>query len=147
MKQKCSFLCGNFENMNYIYAIKVGDSCWHYFEEIDSVSTEHNSLPSQLDVFISNLKKIRKVQLFLDEEKSSQYYCNQNLVFKGKELKTCKYQYSVSLPFSFLVILVIELADIKTDKGQSLKSKSLPKKTTTRLILIAGQTNPCEGFF
>lgn len=90
MKRKFYFLCGNFEKRNLIYAIKSADHDWHYFEEIDTCSSAHGSLPEVLDKLIGTLKAVKCIEVPLDEEQSSNYYVDGKFVFKNKELTTRK---------------------------------------------------------
>lgn len=102
MKQKFQFLCGHFEKTNFIYAIKFEKHSWHYFEKIHSTSAVHDSLPAILDSLIGTLKKMRTIEVPLDEIQSRNYYVNEKFVFKGKELKTCKYFHVISLLFTYI---------------------------------------------
>lgn len=95
MKQKFYFLCGNFERKHFIYAIKYAEHPWHYFEEQDSISSVHGSLPAILDSLIGTLDKVRTIQVPLDEQQTRIYYDNGKFIFKNRELKTCKYFYSL----------------------------------------------------
>lgn len=89
-KFKFSFLCGNFYNKNFIYAIKFGSHPWHYFSEIDSISSEHVSLPASIDSLISKMDKVSSIDVNLNEEQSRNYYFDGKFIFKNKELKTSK---------------------------------------------------------
>ncbi len=84
------FLCGNYLEMNFIYAIKnLGD--WHYFEEEDSLFDVHVSLPPNLVNKIGLLvNKVKPISLTLDADQLANYVQDDKFVFKGKELKTGK---------------------------------------------------------
>lgn len=127
MKQKFLFLCGNFEKINCIYAIKFTKQPWHYFEEVDSVSAVHDSLPPNVDVLISTLHKVRTIEVLLDEEQTKNYYNNGKLIFKGKELKTCKpfrvlllLQRSYLMYFSSAIIQSVSILQVKVQRHKSI---------------------------
>lgn len=84
------FLCGNYLQMNFIYAIKNNlISDWHYFEEEDSSLSVHVSLPPNLAEKISPLvNKTKPIALVLNAEQFANYVHDDKFVFKGKELKT-----------------------------------------------------------
>lgn len=90
MPGKFKFLCGQFEKVNYIYAIKFDQHSWHYFEEMDSIASEHKSLPIALGEFAS-LKKVTTIEVTLNDEVIKNYYRNDEFIFKNKPLKTCKF--------------------------------------------------------
>ncbi len=90
MKQKFYFLCGNFEKRNFIYATKFGQYEWHYFEEADTLSSAHGSLPQVLDALIGTLKAVKCIEVPLDELQSTKYYDDGKFIFNNKELKTRK---------------------------------------------------------
>lgn len=87
---KFSFLCGNFYKKNFIYAIKFGSHPWHYFNEIDSISSEHGSLPASMDSLISKMDKVSSIDVNLNEEQTRNYYVDGKFIFKNNELKTRK---------------------------------------------------------
>lgn len=89
-KVKFSFLCGTFEKQNFIYAVKFANHPWHYFEENDSISSQHDSLPASIDAMISSLDKVKSIDLNLNEEQRKDYYNDDNgkFIFQNKELKT-----------------------------------------------------------
>lgn len=90
MKQKFKFLCGYFEKISFVYAVKLAKHSWYYFEECDSLFSQHSSLPEELGYQISLLDGIRSVEVLLDDAQASKYIVNGIFVFKEKELKTCK---------------------------------------------------------
>lgn len=89
-QRKFYFLCGNFDKINFIYAIKTENSVWHYFEEPDSVISVHNSLSANLEDKICRLNKVQSIGVNLTVDQQANYVRNEKFVFKGKELKTCK---------------------------------------------------------
>lgn len=91
MERKFSFLCENYDNINFIYAVKLELRPWHYFKELDSVSQEHGSLTALMVSAISRLKKVESIDFMLSESQSRNYYENDKFVFKNEELKTCKF--------------------------------------------------------
>ncbi len=101
MKQKFSFLCGNADNIKYIFGVKFGAHPWHYFEEIDSILSEHGSLPSELDDLVGSLKQNRSIDVELNEDQAQNYFKNEKFVFKNIELKTrtssFSYKFDISL--------------------------------------------------
>ncbi|KAJ6639423.1 hypothetical protein Bhyg_12167, partial [Pseudolycoriella hygida] len=68
-----NFLCGNFNNICYLYAIKNDQSDWCHFAERDSDVDVHVSLPTSLK------DQIKQLHNYVNEGK---------FVFKGKELNT-----------------------------------------------------------
>lgn len=92
MEEKFFFYCGTFERKNYIYAVKFAKHPWHYFETEDSYSYKHRSLPASMDSLISELNKVRSIDLNLNEEQIQNYFKDDKFVFNNKELKTCKYR-------------------------------------------------------
>lgn len=91
MAQKFRFLCGNVENINYIYAIKHSVYPWHYFEEMDSKFSSHGSSPQALDSLIGALNYMKTIEAQLDEAQSRNYFVDGKFIFNKKELKTCKH--------------------------------------------------------
>lgn len=85
------FLCSNYENINFVYAIRSGSSDWYYFEEGDSTLDVHVSLPPDSANQISRLvNRLKPVTFALNADQIANYVRNGKFVFKGKELKTCK---------------------------------------------------------
>lgn len=85
------FLCGNYLDMNFIYAIKNDLSDWHYFEEEDSLLDVHVSLPPNLVNEIGQLvNTVKTISLTLNADELANYVQDEKFVFKGKELKTGK---------------------------------------------------------
>lgn len=86
------FLCGNFNKICFVYAIKNDLSDWHYFAEVDSFVDVHDSLPIDLTDKISQLKTntVKPIALTLTSEQLLNYVNDGKFVFKGKELNTCK---------------------------------------------------------
>lgn len=117
MKQTFLFLCGNFERINFIYATKFNEHPWHYFEEVDSISSVHDSLPAVLDTVISKLDKVRTIKVPLDEEQAKNYYGNFKFIFKGKELETCKSlkHYVLVLQRIFIYLMYFSLTNFKSE--------------------------------
>lgn len=74
-----------------ILLIKFDQHQWHYFEEEDSIISQHQSLPRGLEHLIESSKEMRTIELILNEEQVKNYYRNGNFVFKNIKLKTCKY--------------------------------------------------------
>lgn len=83
-------LCGNFDNKNFIYAIKSNESEWHYFDEQDSSIDKHNSLMTSLNFRISLLDKIQTIAITLSPGQLINYVQEAKFVFNGKELRTCR---------------------------------------------------------
>lgn len=90
MKQKFHFLCGNYENLNYIYATKFGEHDWHYFENADTHLSVHKLLPQVLDSLVGKLKSVKSIEVLLDEVQSINYYRDGKFIFNNKELETRK---------------------------------------------------------
>lgn len=90
MPQNYRFLCGNFFGQAFIYAVKFDQYPWHYFDEEDTSSSKHGSLPVELENVIKSLSKVKTVELALSEEQAKNYFENGKFVFNNKELKTCK---------------------------------------------------------
>lgn len=90
-KQKYEFLCGRFSKQYFIYGIKFGDHPWHYFDDQDSVRSEHLSLPKSIDTAIRrmNADTVGTVTLLLDNIQAGLYFKDGKFVFKDKDLKTC----------------------------------------------------------
>ncbi len=84
------FLCGNYNNENYVYAIKKDESDWYYFEEKHSLLDSHIFLPSSLKDKISHLKTVTTVTISLNAEQLLHYVNEGKFVFMGRELATCK---------------------------------------------------------
>lgn len=82
------FLCWNFEFRNFIYAIRHPKSDWYYFKELDSVPTEHVSLPLNLDSEIKNLTTVKAIKCKLDQNQMEAYLdqATFKFTFKGKGL-------------------------------------------------------------
>lgn len=89
-KEKFTFLCRTYERRNFIIGVKFANHPWHYFDELDALSSEHGSLPASMDSLISRLDKVKPIYLNLDEDQSRNYFNNGKFIFKNKELKTCK---------------------------------------------------------
>lgn len=94
MAGKYYFLCELFNKQILIYAIKSSLTNWHYFEEEDSKISVHVSLPANLGSQIIWLKKPQEVSVDLDSDQIVNYVTDGKFVFKGKELKTCKFALS-----------------------------------------------------
>lgn len=90
MKNKFYFLCGHFEKINFIYAVKFEKHSWHYFEELDSIESEHNLLPAVLHHLIGTLNKVKTIEVPISDELSKHYFDGGKFIFKNKELKTRK---------------------------------------------------------
>lgn len=84
------FLCGNFRNTNFVYAIRSDLSDWYYFDEDDSYLHVHVSLPPNLANEICRLDKVKPISVNLNGDQIVDYVNDGIFVFKGKELKTCK---------------------------------------------------------
>lgn len=84
------FLCGNFENICYVYAIKNDQSDWHYFEEKDSLLDSHVFLPPDLSDKIRQFKAVKSIKLSLSAEQLEHYVNEGKFVFNGEVLSTCK---------------------------------------------------------
>lgn len=134
MSQKFRFLCGNFRNENIIYAVKFSKHRWHYFDDIHRNITEHDSLPSGLGETIATFKKVRSVEIELDEGDVKRYYDDGKFIFKNTELKTFKKPTSTqkketrklkfdSLEMNPLLFLekYEECDDVKTDREKLWK--------------------------
>lgn len=91
MTQKFQFLFGYFNSKYFVYAIKLNQHCWHYFQMLDSISYEHVTLPPGWKDTINCMTGIHVVELILNEEQAAAYFKNRRLVFKDKQLKTCKF--------------------------------------------------------
>ncbi|XP_037029366.1 uncharacterized protein LOC119069419 [Bradysia coprophila] len=122
MERKFDFRCGNYGKKNLIYAIKSAKHPWHYFEEKDTLSSEHGSLPAVLDSMISKLNKISTIEVSLDESQWRSYYENGRFVFNNVKLKT-----------------YMQLAGEDVERT-AFNTKSY--KTTDQLVFVSGQTNP-----
>lgn len=101
-KRKFSFLCGSFEGEIYIYAIKLSTRPWHYFHELDTPSSLHDALPSSfLDVVIASClarpNKLLPFDINLTENQSTNYFSNDEFIFKNEKLRTRR-----SFTFDFL---------------------------------------------
>lgn len=90
MKQKFQFLCGYFEQIRFVYAIKDSEHPWHYFDESESLLSKHISLPEGLRHQIGLLNGIKTLQVLLDDTQTSNYFVNGKFLFNGKPLGTCK---------------------------------------------------------
>lgn len=92
LTRKASFLCGRFEGINFIYAIKSNNSEWHYFEEDDAVSSQHGLLSSGLEDHISSLNGVKSINVKLSQDRFDKYYDQESGTFKfnGKTLNTCR---------------------------------------------------------
>lgn len=90
MSQKFHFLCGVFNNKNFVYGVKFDELCWHYFDKLDSIDYEHISLPLGWSNKLNGTTGFHVVELMLNEEQAAAYYNNGSFVFRNKELKTCK---------------------------------------------------------
>lgn len=84
------FRCGNFENEQFVYAIKSQGNDWHYFEPQDSFIDAHNSLKADLSSRISLSKSLHSIAVKLMPDQLINYVSDGKFMFKGKELKTCK---------------------------------------------------------
>lgn len=91
---KYFFLCEFSNKQIFVYAIKSSATDWHYFEEKDSVIKEHFSLPPDLKSRIFLLDKLLEVRVDLDCDQLENYLTDGKFVFKGKELRTCKFSLS-----------------------------------------------------
>lgn len=91
MSQKCFFLCGNFQNMSFIYGVKVEKGDFYYFDEVDSIIGAHGSLPADLENRIRQLQNntLKPISISLDTNQLANYMNNDRFIFKGKELMTC----------------------------------------------------------
>lgn len=79
-------LCGNFDEINFVYAIKSDESDWNYFDEKDCVIDSHS-----FGIHLENRISLNKISpVALDSGYLSNYILNGKFSFKGKELKTCK---------------------------------------------------------
>lgn len=103
---KYSFLCEFFNKRMYIYAIKSSATNWHYFEEEDSMIKVHRSLPAGLKSQIVQLKKLQELSVDLHSDQVVNYVTDGKFVFKGKELKTCKFS-SRYLSFNLNLLFVV----------------------------------------
>lgn len=90
MATKYYFLCEFFNKRKFVYAIRSNLTDWHYFEEEDSINV-HISLPADLWNQIVLLEKLQEVLVDLDSDQIVNYVTDEKFVFKGKELKTCKF--------------------------------------------------------
>lgn len=88
-KHKFDFLCANFEEQNYIIGVKFDNHAWHYFEEHDSISSKHCSLPASVNTKIGQMTSVGTIKVYLDEVQALQYFCDDKFVFENKELKPC----------------------------------------------------------
>lgn len=85
-----TFLCGNFDRKNFVYAIKSKESEWYYFEEKYSIIDAHKPLMTNLEDKISVLNKIQSIVIALSSDQVINYFNDGKFIFKGKELRTCK---------------------------------------------------------
>ncbi|KAG4075684.1 hypothetical protein HA402_003509 [Bradysia odoriphaga] len=122
MQRKFYFRCGNFGKTNLIYAITSAEHPWHYFEEKDTLSSGHGSLPADLDSVISKLNKISTIAVPLEESQWRSYYENGRFVFNNVELKT-----------------YMQFAHENVERT-TFNTKSFI--TTDQLVFVCGQTNP-----
>lgn len=90
MTEKIKFLCGNFEDDNFIYGIKFGEYEWHYFEMKDTLASEHNLLPDRLHFLIGTLEDVKTLEVSLSVDTLKHYFSEGKFIFKSKELKTRK---------------------------------------------------------
>ncbi|KAJ6634109.1 hypothetical protein Bhyg_17618 [Pseudolycoriella hygida] len=125
------FLCGNYENTNYVYAIRSDSSNWHYFEEGDASLDVHVSLPPNFLSQVSRLiNKLKPITLTLNADQIFNYVKNGKFVFKGRELKT-----------------FIQLSGI-TARQSDHRNESNPAKkqsgSTHDLVFKVGETNPAN---
>lgn len=79
------FLCGKG---NFIYGVTVSNHPWYYFEEIDSISSEHDSLPPKMLASISKMQDVRQIAVNLNATQSRKYFENGKFMFKNKPLNT-----------------------------------------------------------
>lgn len=91
---KYYFLCEFSNRKMFIYAIKSMETHWHYFEEEDSIFKAHTSLPADLVNQIAISEKLQEVLIDLDSNQIVNYITDGKFVFKGKELRTCKFSLS-----------------------------------------------------
>ncbi len=86
------FQCGNFEGRNFIYAVKFAENPWYYFDQIDSLSSGHDSLPAELNSAISalDIATLKTIKVSLNEEQARIYHVDGKFMFRNKELRTCK---------------------------------------------------------
>lgn len=95
-KRNFFFRCGNFEEESYIYAIKLSNRPWHYFDECDTYLSQHDALPSSFrEALIASCfakhKNVRSFYVNLSEDQWANYFSNDQFVFKDKKLKTRKF--------------------------------------------------------
>lgn len=109
MTQAFQFLCGNYNNMNFVFATKFGDHPWHYFEERHSISHEHDSLPPNLNAAIKHFKRPRQIDIFLNEEQMKNYYDNGKFIFKNTELQTCTFYPYLLFVYRILKIIAFRI--------------------------------------
>lgn len=88
---KFEFLCGSFDKRSFVYGVKFGDHNWHYFDDNDSIRSEHSSLSGSIDSAIRRMgtDKVGTVTLYLNNLEARLYFDDGKFKFKNKELKTC----------------------------------------------------------
>lgn len=89
---KFTFLCGKFAQKKSIYAVKFGDHPYYYFNESDTATSQHDTLPGSIDFFIDKSDKdgLMPIELNLTEEQSRSYYLDGQFIFKNRELRQGK---------------------------------------------------------
>lgn len=91
MAQAFQFLCGNYNDINFVFATKFGDHAWHYFDEQHSLSLEHDTLHKNLNAVIKHFKKPRTIEILLNEAQARNYFDNGKFTFKNTDLQTCTF--------------------------------------------------------
>ncbi len=143
------FLCDNYENINFVYAIRSDSSDWHYFEEGDSSLDAHVSLrPSFLSQISLLINKVKPITLILNADQILNYVKNGKFVFKGKELKTCKLSLLNKTTvfrflFKFFPIRHTIIRHICERSSQCIESRHQPQSTHD-LVFKAGESNPAN---
>ncbi len=90
MTEKVKFLCGNYKGTNFIYGVTFADYDWYYFEEQDTISSDHKTLPDRVHFSISALSKATTIEIQLNPEQLRHYFRDGKFIYKNKELKTRK---------------------------------------------------------
>lgn len=79
------FLCGKG---NFIYGVTLPNHPWYYFDEIDSISSEHESLPPKMLASIKKLQDVRRIAVSLNATQTRKYFENGKFIFNNKPSKT-----------------------------------------------------------
>lgn len=135
MNTKFHFLCGNFSDYNFIYAIKFGSHPWHYFDATDAISSVHGALSKELDSTIATLDGMSTIEVPLDNALSRIYFNSGKFIFKSKILKT--FRQLIDTQKSEGSSSTVPEPSKKESSGEKKKAKVLDQ-----MAFIYGQTNP-----